>query len=299
MPVAIPIALAASAVTAGAASIVSSSMTNSANKDIADATNEANAKAVAEQNATNKEIAQMNIDYQKEFNQQVFEREDTAYERMARDASSVGLNPLAIAQPSASGGVASAPQSSQVANAPHYQGYNAIGWSDGVTRGIGAGASLASALNQFQTGLAERDLLREQAQKMENENKFFDTHGYYPSDMTGFDKVVTTLSNIIDGKNPAVNNILDKIDEKAGTALSATVGSSGSDFDKQFKKQSSLTDRTNARLDKLVDEVVSETDNFIVKGIKQLRNSEKRSQRVRLGQNEYERTLDRGYVIGY
>lgn len=299
MPVAIPIALAASAVTAGAASVASSAMTNSANKDIADATNEANAKAVAEQNATNKEIAQMNIDYQKEFNQQVFEREDTAYERMARDASSVGLNPLAIAQPSASGGVASAPQSSQVANAPHYQGYNAIGWSDGVTRGIGAGASLASALNQFQTGLSERDLLREQAQKMKNENNFFETHGYYPSEMTGFDKVVTSLSNIIDGKNPAVNNILDKIDEKAGTALSASVGSSDSDFDKQFKKQSSLTDRTNARLDKLVDEVVSETDNFIVKGIKQLRNSEKRSQRVRLGNNEYERTLDRGYVIGY
>lgn len=295
MPVAIPIALAASAVTAGAASIVSSSMTNSANKDIADATNEANAKAIAEQNATNKEIAQMNIDYQKEFNQQVFEREDTAYERMARDASSVGLNPLAVAQPSASGGVASAPQSSQVANAPHYQGYNAIGWSDGVTRGIGAGASLASALNQFQTGLAERDLLREQAQKMANENNFFDTHGYYPSDMTGFDKVVTTLSNIIDGKNPAVNNILDKIDDKVGTALSASVGSSGSDF----KKQSSLTDRTNARLDKLVDEVVSETDNFISKGLKEMRNSQNRLQRVRAGNAEYKRTLERGYVIGY
>lgn len=295
MPVAIPIALAASAATAGAASIVSSSMTNSANKDIADATNEANAKAVAEQNATNKEIAQMNIDYQKEFNQQVFEREDTAYERMARDASSVGLNPLAIAQPSASGGVASVPQSSQVANAPHYQGYNAIGWSEGVTRGIGAGASLASALNQFQTGLAERDLLREQAQKMANENNFFDTHGYYPSDMTGFDKVVTTLSNIIDGKNPAVNNILDKIDEKVGTALSSSVGSSGSDF----KKQSSLTDKTNARLDKLVDEVVSETDNFISKGLKEMRNSQNRLQRVRAGNAEYKRMLERGYVIGY
>lgn len=67
-------------------------------------------------NESNEKVAQMNIDYAKEYNQQIFHREDTANQRAVEDMRKAGLNPLANYAPSASGGTAVAPQSNM-----HYE----------------------------------------------------------------------------------------------------------------------------------------------------------------------------------
>lgn len=63
-------------------------------------------------NRTQMQINQDNLEYQREFNQQVFEREDTAYRRAVTDAESAGLSALAITGGAGAGGVATAPQMS-------------------------------------------------------------------------------------------------------------------------------------------------------------------------------------------
>lgn len=67
-------------------------------------------------------INEANLEYQREYNQQIFEREDTAYQRAVADAQAAGLSPLVAAGVSAgqSGGVTSAPQLSS--DAAQYKG---------------------------------------------------------------------------------------------------------------------------------------------------------------------------------
>lgn len=111
--------------------------TNQANIDIADAANAANERiyqgvndtnlAIANAiNELNKGIADENLAFQREkyeydkaLQQQLFEREDTSYQRTAADMAAAGLNPLSMAGTNGSGAVVStlAPQSNMV-----YQG---------------------------------------------------------------------------------------------------------------------------------------------------------------------------------
>lgn len=64
------------------------------------------------------EIAEQNLAYQKEFNQQVFERQDTSYQRAVADAVQAGFSPLVASGTSAgtAGGVVSAPQRQSTAD---------------------------------------------------------------------------------------------------------------------------------------------------------------------------------------
>lgn len=172
-----------------AANIQMNNETNQANRDIADAVNQ-----------TNMNINQANIDYQREYNQQIFEREDTALSRMAKDASSAGINPLAVMQGYGSGGTAAAPQATlgaemgspmQSAKAQSFIAQAPV---------ISGLSSIVSELNQLETGIAQRDLLRQQETKMKNENDFFAENGYYPSQMTEFEKLATAISNAFEGR---------------------------------------------------------------------------------------------------
>lgn len=77
--------------------------TNAANAEIYKGVNETNIALNAATNETNKAIAEQNLqfqrenlDYQKALQQQVFEREDTAYQRTAYDMAQAGLNPLTM-----------------------------------------------------------------------------------------------------------------------------------------------------------------------------------------------------------
>lgn len=94
---------------------------------------------------TAKDINNQNVAYAKELNQQIFEREDTAYQRAVADATAAGFSPLVAAGTSAgqSGGTVSAPQA-DISQAQY---------------AAQAGNSLASAMQQgFQEALALRDL---------------------------------------------------------------------------------------------------------------------------------------------
>jgi len=71
----------------------------------------ANTNITQQQNETNKEIAQMNLDfqrenldYQKALQQQIFERADTSYQRTVEDMRKAGLNPLAMNGTNETGG---------------------------------------------------------------------------------------------------------------------------------------------------------------------------------------------------
>lgn len=187
---------AAGAAQAGA-NILTTSMTNDSNERNVDETNKANISMNKATNDTNMAINQANIDYQNAYNQQVFERADTAFQRSAKDASAVGINPLALSGSVAGGDVAgssSAPQASIPMQSTTAKAFQA------VAPQIAGISSLFSELTKVQTGMAQRDLLEQQAQKMRNENKFFVDNGYYPSNMTDFEKIATAFSNAFNGK---------------------------------------------------------------------------------------------------
>lgn len=98
---------------------------------------------------TAKQINDDNIAYQKEYNQQIFDREDTTYQRAVADAEAAGLSPLVAAGVSAgeSGGVTSAPQSDTSQASIMMQGYQGV----------------AQAFQQLSSISAQADLVRSQA----------------------------------------------------------------------------------------------------------------------------------------
>lgn len=111
---------------------------------------------------TAKEIAQANLDYQKEYNQQVFEREDTAYQRAVADAQAAGLSPLVAAGVSAgqSGGVASAPQYNSDEASIQMQGYQGVAQAMQQISNMSAQANLVQSqaeLNEANAGKARRE----------------------------------------------------------------------------------------------------------------------------------------------
>lgn len=178
--------------------------TNKANISMNDATNQANRDIADATNATNMAINQANIDYQNAYNQQVFERADTAFQRSAKDASAVGINPLALSGSVAGGDVAgssSAPQASLGAQTGAPMQSPTLKAFQAVAPQIAGISSLFSELTKVQTGMAQRDLLEQEAQKMKNENEFFTLNGYYPSNMSDFEKIVTAFTNAYNGKD--------------------------------------------------------------------------------------------------
>lgn len=87
----------------GATGQESADLQNEANIEMQRETNALNADLTRETNEQNYDIAmqnldfqQQNLDYQKELQKQIFEREDTALQRQAQDASALGINPLSL-----------------------------------------------------------------------------------------------------------------------------------------------------------------------------------------------------------
>lgn len=113
-------------------------------------------------NESNEDVAKLNIAYQKEYNQQVFAREDNANQRAVADMRAAGLNPLVNYNPSGSGGVAAAPQSNM-----HYDP------ATGKIQDLMAFSQMASALQDQALGLQQfqKNKLEMDHQRLLNENQ--------------------------------------------------------------------------------------------------------------------------------
>lgn len=131
-------------------------------------------------NATNKAIADQNFGLQKDWNEyqkalqkEIFEREDTAYQRTASDMLKAGLNPLSMQGTNGSGQIVStaAPQNNfqaQMSN-PMQQATFALDSMSTLMSGIG---SIVEQIEKIKTGQLQRDELQTQIdyQKLINDN---------------------------------------------------------------------------------------------------------------------------------
>lgn len=112
-----------------------------------DKTNQAN-KDIANQNI---DFQRENLDYQKALQQQIFEREDSAYERTVNDMRTAGLSPLAM---TGTDGAGQPIQTDAIHNDYQQQGYD-----------LSAIATIAQSLSNLAYTSAETDKLRSEARK--------------------------------------------------------------------------------------------------------------------------------------
>lgn len=120
-------------------------------------------------NVVNKQIADENLEYQRELQeyqkalqQQIFEREDTAYQRTAADMAAAGINPLMMKQTNGAG-----------AEVPITPLHNDFQMQD---QGIGPLLTLLNSMSSLHSDSLQRDKLQEEvdAQRLDNQAKALD-----------------------------------------------------------------------------------------------------------------------------
>lgn len=142
--------------------------TNQANKDIADETNAVN-KAIADQNLA---FQRENLDYQKALQQQLFEREDTSYQRTVSDMRAAGLSPLSMQNANGAGEVVSTQALNngyQAQQSAPMQAYNPdfqLGFLGDIAQNYADQRLKRDELRtQQQVAMAQKDLIEAQAAK--------------------------------------------------------------------------------------------------------------------------------------
>lgn len=128
-------------------------------------------KSAEKQNAQNLAYQRDLLDYQKQLQQQIFAREDTAFSRAYDDASRFGINPMAIAGSSAQAG-SPVPMSAPSSNID-YSAFSGLRGLETGLSALGSASQVSSAVNEFKTGNIQRDLLRSEQMKAKMENALF------------------------------------------------------------------------------------------------------------------------------
>lgn len=179
--------------------------TNKANTQAVESTNQANRDIAESTNQTNRDIAAENLKYQRELQEyqkglqeEIFNREDTAYERTAQDMLKAGLNPLTMQGTNGAGEtIAMTPlqnQHQEQMGAPMQAAQ--IQKSNVASAMLQAAQSLVSNINELQTGTLTRDKLRQENRNNEvnfildniEKGLFFDENGKPKFDEETFDK---------------------------------------------------------------------------------------------------------------
>lgn len=162
--------------------------TNAANERAVKDTNALNRAIASDTNATNKQIAdenlafqRENLEYQKELQKQIFEREDTAYQRTKQDMLNAGLNPLSMQGTNGAGeAIATQPMNnnfqSQIGapmQAPQYikpETKDPLSPLRYINEVIGSTTGLAGTINNIATGTLQRDQIQlaNERQRLEN-----------------------------------------------------------------------------------------------------------------------------------
>lgn len=128
-------------------------------------TNESNEK-IAQQNL---DFQRENLEYQKALQQQIFEREDTSYQRTAQDMLNAGLNPLTM---QGTNGAGEAVSTSPLNNSMQYQQT-----PQAFQNGLNSLFGFVETLNSLRTGMAERDSIMLENDRKRLENKIL-AHDY-------------------------------------------------------------------------------------------------------------------------
>lgn len=154
--------------------------TNEANAAAAQAANEANLQIARETNETNKGIAEQNLgfqrenlEYQKALQQEIFNREDTAYQRTKADMLAAGLNPLSMQSTNGAGeAIATSPlnnnfqaQQSAPMQAPTYQkAQTMMSPIQALSSFSSILGTVVNSVESIKTGTLNRDNIRQQMQ---------------------------------------------------------------------------------------------------------------------------------------
>lgn len=245
-----------SGIGAGIGSLISGVGTYAGYKQNADA-------SIRNTNATNKinyDIAMKNLDFQREYNSQIFRREDTAVQRRAKDLENAGLSKtLAAGSAAGAGGSASTPQLNFDAQRPEYD-----------ISGAFSGAA-TNALNTF-TGLMSMkqavDLNNQQiaSAKAQAEKTLADTETTKIENLTLAQRRQAELDNMLSNRNLTEEQRKNLIQQRAqisatidqirsgieGTKLDTAIKSYDFDFAKKagmpFNSSGSLYDMMKALL---------------------------------------------------
>lgn len=108
-------------------------------------------------NAENVAMQQKNLDYQIALQQEIFDREDTAYQRTRADMYNAGLNPLSMKSTNSAGAVVPT-------QAPQKQ-FESINSIPIITQAL-------TELNSLSVGQAQRDNINAQTRSIDLQNKF-------------------------------------------------------------------------------------------------------------------------------
>lgn len=124
----------------------------------------------------NRQFAENQREYERALQQEIFDREDTSYQRTAEDMSSAGINPLAM-QSLNSAGSAVSPTSAPVASsqegskvAPQFR---AQAYTNFALEGLEPSLEFLNSLDNLHTNGLQRDSIREtiNSQKLDNQAK--------------------------------------------------------------------------------------------------------------------------------
>ncbi len=144
--------------------VFNTQLTNQTNKEIAESTNQTNKEISEGINETNQAIAEANIEYQKDYNNKIWEREDNAISRRVADLSKNGISVLADMQGAGAGGTTTAPQNTMTAQGYTAQGYTAQAPNVDFNE-------MMNLLEEKRHNTAEEELINAQANKTNAEAK--------------------------------------------------------------------------------------------------------------------------------
>ena len=150
--------------------------------------NDANIQIAQDTNAINKQIADENLGYQRELQeynralqQQIFEREDTSYQRTAQDMLAAGLNPLNMNSTNGAGEIISQTPLHNDFQAQQSAPMQAAPVMTTIGDMISTLASIGESFNRIKTGQLTRDsiALDNDSKRIDNLIKLFKTGSSY------------------------------------------------------------------------------------------------------------------------
>lgn len=249
---------------------------NQANIDIANQTNKTN-REIAEQNL---QFQRENLDYQKELQQQIFEREDTAYQRTKQDMINAGLNPLSMQSTNGSGeAIATTPLNNNFQAqmpAPMQKENTLDSPLQHILNILGTSTSVAGAISNISQMGLRRDLLQSQI------------------DSQNIDNLIKAKSHGVDLKNGIVENP-HNWNQNDWREYRHKVAAVKYDSDSNPERiVTALLDALNGRYDNKVNDVKENIREKVPLIDKAIEYEEKDN----LRQSQKERAESKGYVLG-